>query len=172
MTCSAAPNRDDGRPAAPVAAGSPIAKAACSRPAAGKGPSRAKRAWLILGVLAAATLASSVQPARAADDSDLRRALVGSWGRDAECKNGRVTFRPDGVMVDEDGSPAQGRYAVENGIISTVGGWRGSIRTKDFTGRLTISGDEMAVQVLTVGGENVEQSLKLVRCGPSAGPVR
>ena len=122
------------------------------------------RAWPALGLLAAALVSGH---AARADDGDLRRQIIGSWGQDASCNSGRITFREDGTvsMVETRASgptSMEGRYAIGDGSITLTDS---TGKTLD-TSPIQITGSEMAVR--SENGRN----RTVVRCSNAAGPSR
>jgi len=72
-------------------------------------------------VLFTAVLALAA-PALAASDDDLRKAIVGTWGDQADCGGSLLVFNADGTFVQVSGADhsqrANGTYTIANGHLS------------------------------------------------------
>ncbi|MEJ0011155.1 MAG: lipocalin family protein [Bauldia sp.] len=77
-------------------------------------------------VTAVAFLATLSVPALAATDDELKQAIVGSWGDEATCSQGRLTFSADGTFTSGSAAdPAdiqKGTYTIANGKLNGSAG--------------------------------------------------
>ncbi|MCB1500882.1 MAG: hypothetical protein KDK07_14005 [Bauldia sp.] len=70
-------------------------------------------------VAAAVLLAGSASLALAATDEELRSQIVGSWGQDASCGTGRLTFNADGTFTLARPDRSQGgTWSIAGGMLS------------------------------------------------------
>jgi hypothetical protein len=95
---------------------------------------------MIRQVLAASLLAASTSLALAATDEELKAGIVGSWGQDATCASGTLTFNADGTFALARGDDSDvGTWQISGGVLSGA--------TSDGASRpdvkLTIEGDTL-----------------------------
>ncbi len=74
---------------------------------------------MIRTALAATFLAASMTFALAATDDELRDQIAGSWGQDASCSSGSLTFREDGTFgfTRPGAEPISGTWSITDGIL-------------------------------------------------------
>lgn len=104
---------------------------------------------MIKATATALVLGASVSFALAASDDELRQQILGSWGQDAACAQGALTFNADGtysvVMTGDD--PETGTWAISGGILT------GSDQP---SAKVAIDGDSLALSDPD-GGTRVER---------------
>lgn len=93
---------------------------------------------MIKATAAALALGASMSIALAATDDELRQQILGSWGQDADCARGALTFNDDGTYsVVMTGDEAEtGTWTISDGILT------GSDQP---TSKVTIDGDSLAL---------------------------
>jgi hypothetical protein len=69
--------------------------------------------------IAAALLATLSTPALAATDDELKQAIVGSWGDEATCRQGRLVFNADGTFTS---GSAEDPAEIQKGTYTIAGG--------------------------------------------------
>ncbi len=91
---------------------------------------------MIRTVVATLALAASASLALAATDEELRQQILGSWGQDADCADGALTFGADGTytIVRTDDDPESGTWSIAGGVITATD-------QRDST--VTIEGDKL-----------------------------
>jgi hypothetical protein len=69
----------------------------------------------------ALALAVSTAVAFAASDAELREAIVGSWGQDATCSTGTLTFNTDGTftLIRPDRNET-GTWSIAGGMLTGI----------------------------------------------------
>ncbi len=112
-------------------------------------------------VIAAAFLATLSVPALAATDDELKQAIVGSWGDEATCSQGRLVFNADGTFTSGSAAdPAdiqKGTYTIINGKLNGSAG-------DSAMPEMTITVENGAVFMAADGGTKD----RLYACAPPA----
>lgn len=79
-----------------------------------------------LALPALALLVALPTVAAAANDDEIKTAMVGSWGDNPACDNGRLTFAADGTFFSGDAEDAEGArkgtYEVKDGVLTGTAG--------------------------------------------------
>lgn len=108
----------------------------------------------IIPALALLPLLAPVSAAQAATDTELSTRIVGSWGQDSACLNGRLTFQADGTFALTQGARTEtGHWTIRDGSL-TGGTDDGSSRP-----RMLVEFDEGALVL-----SDVDQRQVLMPC--------
>jgi len=106
----------------------------------------------------ALALAASASLALAATDDELKQQIVGSWGQDAECAEGALTFAADGTfsLVRPGDDDETGTWEITDGVLTGTSSDGG----EQPASSVTIDGDTLSLGAPD-GGSRVE---KFNRC--------
>lgn len=113
---------------------------------------------IVTAVALAATLSV---PALAATDDELKQAIVGSWGDEATCSQGRLVFNADGTFSSGSASdPAD----VQSGTYTIVGGKLNGSADGAAMPEMTVTVENGVVYMAAEGGPKD----RLYACAPAA----
>jgi len=106
--------------------------------------------------VAALVLAASAAVALAASDAELREAIVDSWGQDAACSTGTLTFNADGTFaLARPDRNETGTWAIAGGMLTGT--------TSDGSTRPEV---EVSFEADAMSFKNRSGEDKFVRCEP------
>lgn len=115
--------------------------------------------------IAAALLATLSVPALAATDDELKQAIVGSWGDEETCAQGRLVFNADGTFTS---GPADDPANVQKGTYTIVDGKLNGSADGTAMPEMALTIEDGAIYMTEDGGSKD----RLYPCAPLSPPAQ